>query len=114
MIDDLIIYVNLIIEVKLYLNISDININKLNARDRLLKFYDQIFVHSNFKDVNKSDFKKIKKRYRNQHDNIVERSDRIFKKCFTFIEMPPLKKQTLINFMIEDAREIEVGIEIAK
>ena len=105
---------NFIIEIKLYLNINDININKLNARNRLLKFYDQIFVYSNFKNVNKFNFKKIKKRYYNQYDNIVKRNDRILKKCFTFIKTSSSKKQTLINFVIENTKKIEIEIEIAK
>ena len=48
-------------------------------------------MYSIFKEMNKSDFKEIKKRYRNQN-TITKKSDRVFKKCFTFIKTSLLKK----------------------
>ena len=85
---------NLAIELKLYLDACDTNSGALDARDRLLKFYDQIPVHPNFSEVDKQDFKELRRRYRNQHGAPAERSDRILKECFTSLGAPPPKKQT--------------------
>ena len=108
--DDLAIYVNLAIEVKLYLDICETGIGALDARDRLLKFYDQIPVHPNFDNVDKSDFKEIKKRYRNQQGTPAERSDRILRECFTSIGAPPPKKQALVNSVAGGAGGAEAAI----
>jgi hypothetical protein len=90
------IYVNLAIEVKLYLDVS-ITQGRLDSRDRLLKFYDKIPLHSNFKEVDKTDSKEVKKRYRNQHGTQADQSARILEECFTSIGAPPSKKQTMIT-----------------
>jgi len=63
------IYVNLAIKMKLYLDVF-VTQERLNFRDQLLKFYNKISLHSNFKEVDKIDVKKVKKRYRNQHDTV--------------------------------------------
>ena len=86
---------NLATEVKLYLDTVATGKGLLDARDRLLKFYDQIPVHPNFQDVDKSDFKELKKRYRNQHGTQAERGDRVLQECYVSIGAPPLKRRTL-------------------
>ena len=86
--DNLAIYVNLIIEVKLFLNVvKNDEKNMQNARIRLLNFYDDIFFHKNFKQIDKSDFKQLRKRYRNQHDFSNSKKSKILKECFTFIDL---------------------------
>jgi len=62
-----------------------------------LKFYDKISLHSNFEEVDKTDFKKVKKRYRNQHSTQTDQSARILDGCFTFIDAPSSKKQAMIT-----------------
>ncbi len=39
--------------------------SKLDARSRLLKFYNSIPLYEDFKEVDKSNFKELRKRYRN-------------------------------------------------
>ena len=58
-----------------------------NAEIRLLNFYDDIFFHENFKQIDKSDFKQLRKRYRNQHDFLNSKKSKILKECFTFIDL---------------------------
>ena len=77
-------------EVKLYLDEGI-----LDARDKLLKFYDQIPKYYNFKEVDKADFKEVKKRSRNHHTLAVARKDEILKECFTSIGAPLVKKRAL-------------------
>ena len=60
--------------------------NILNARNRFLRFYDKISLHDDFKNVNKTDFKKLRKRFHNQHSSISKKNKKILNECFTFIE----------------------------
>ena len=86
--DNLAIYVNLIIEIKLFLNVvKNDEKNMQNARIRLLNFYDDIFFHENFKQIDKLNFKQLRKRYRNQHDFSNSKKNKILKKCFTFFDL---------------------------
>ena len=101
--DDIAIYVNLAIEVKLYLDCCHTGSGAMDARARLLRFYDRIPLHPNFQDVDKSDFKEVKKRYRNHHGTASERNDSVLEECFTSLGAPPLKKQTLDSPVAEDA-----------
>jgi len=87
--------VNVAIEVKLYLDICDTDIDVLNVRSRLLKFYDQISTHNDFINIDKSDFKELKECYQNMHDAAFKKHKQILKKCFTSIETSSKKRQTL-------------------
>jgi len=78
--------VNVVIEVKLYFNVCDIDIDILNIKSHLLKFYNQISTHDDFINIDKSDFKELKKCYQNMHDATFEKHEQILKKCFTLIE----------------------------
>lgn len=60
--------------------------NILNARNRFLRFYDKMFLHDDFKNVNKTNFKKLRKRFHNQYSSISKNNKKILKKCFTFIK----------------------------
>ena len=93
---------NLAIEVKLYLDACDTESGALDARNRLLKFYNSIPIHPDFHDVDKSDFKEVKKRYQNQHHTAASKTNHILKECFTSLGAPPPKKQAL-NPPAEDA-----------
>ena len=62
------IYVNFVIEIKLLLNVKNIKKKIKNAKNKIIKFYNQLFLNSNFKNVTKKKFKKFKTRYRNSHD----------------------------------------------
>lgn len=92
----IVIYVNLAIKMKLYLDVF-ITQERLNFRDWLLKFYDKISLHSNFKEVDKINFKKVKKHYCNQHDTQTDQNARILEECFIFIDTSSLKKQMMIT-----------------
>ena len=60
------IYTNFAIEIKKYLNVVKNNESKIaNQRKKFLFFYDILSIHSDFFDVDKTDFKKIVARFRN-------------------------------------------------
>ena len=86
------IYVNLATQVKLYMDVAATGVGKLDARNRLLKFYDALAIHEDFVDVDKTEFKEIRKRYRNSHEGRAEGSHLILKECYTSIGTPPPKK----------------------
>jgi ABC-type ATPase involved in cell division len=76
-----------------------------------LKFYDKISLHSNFKEVDKINFKKVKKCYHNQHDTQTDQSARILDECFIFIDASFSKKQTMITLLMTSS-EIVTSTEI--
>jgi len=97
------IYVNLAIKMKLYLDVF-VTQERLNFRDQLLKFYNKISLHSNFKEVDKIDFKKVKKRYRNQHNTQTDQSACILEECFIFIDASSSKKQMMITSLMTSSK----------
>ena len=86
------IYVNLATQVKLYMDVAATGVGKLDARNRFLKFYDSLAIHEDFVDVDKTEFKEIRKRYRNSHEDRAGGSHRILKEYYTSIGTPPPKK----------------------
>ena len=83
----LIIYINLAIEVKLFLDQKIAQIIIQNARVRLLRFYDIIFIYIDFIKVNKTQFKELNDRYRNKRKKGKQfKNDQILKNCFILIE----------------------------
>ena len=90
------IYINLAIEVKLYQDASTGN-GKLDARERLIKFYDQLPLHPDFRDVDKNDFKELRDRYRNSKAASGDRYAGILEECYTSVGPPPAKKQQAVD-----------------
>ena len=72
-----IIYINFVIEIKLLLNVKETNTEIKNAKNKIVKFYDQLFLSDDFKNVTKKDFKEMKRRYRNAHD-VIKKKTMIF------------------------------------
>ena len=106
------IYVNLAIETKLLLDVKKTSTKIKNARNKIVKFYDQLPLSDDFKKITKKNFKKMKRRYRNAHDVPKKKNENLLKKCYVFIDVPPpkSKKRTRkemknINFDIDTENE---------
>ena len=82
-----IIYINFVIEIKLLLDVKKTSTEIKNLKDKIVKFYDQLFLSDDFKNVTKEDFKKMKRRYRNAHDVIKKKNDDFLKKCYVSIDV---------------------------
>lgn len=59
------IYINIIIHVKLFMNVKNIS-EEENERIKLLQFYDLLLTHSDFKNIDKNDFYEVQKKIKNQ------------------------------------------------
>ena len=81
-----IIYVNFVIEIKLLLDVKKTNTEIKNVRNKIVKFYDQLFLNDNFKKITKKNFKKMKRRYCNAHD-VIKKKTKIFWKNVTYRSM---------------------------
>ena len=81
-----IIYINFVIEIKLLLNVKETNTEIKNAKNKIVKFYDQLFLSDDFKNVTKKDFKEMKRRYRNAHD-VIKKKTMIFWKSVMYWSM---------------------------
>ena len=91
-----VIYVNFVIEVKFLLDVKKTNTEIKNARNKIVKFYDQLFLSDDFKKITKENFKEMKRRYRNAHDVIKKRNEDLLKKCYVSIgaSFSKFKKRT--------------------
>ena len=83
------IYTNLAIEVKLFLDQKKEAITVSDARQRLLRFYDTIPIHTDFAEVNKTQFKELNNRYRNKRKKKKERDDQVLQDYYVSIGAPP-------------------------
>ena len=107
-----VIYVNFVIEIKFLLNVKKTNTKIKNVKNKIVKFYDQLFLNDNFKKITKNDFKKMKRRYRNVHDVIKKKNENFLKKCYVSIDVfsSKFKKRTRkktknINFDINTEKK---------
>ena len=83
------IYINLAVEVKLYLDQRAAQTAVADARQRLLRFYDTIPIHADFAEVDKAQFKELNRRYRNDRKKNKKRDDQVLKDCYVSIGAPP-------------------------
>ena len=76
----------------MYMNVKTKNKESKNARAKLLNFYDLLTIHSEFSIVNKENFMKIKRRYRNDKKKRKIRNDDVFKNKFCSLDSISQKK----------------------
>ena len=76
----------------MYMNVKTENKESRDARAKLLNFYDLLIIHSEFSIVNKENFMKIKRRYRNDKKKRKVRNDDVFKNKFCFLDSISQKK----------------------
>ena len=90
----LVIYVNFTIKIKLLINVENINREVKDTKHKIVKFYNQLLLSKNFKDITKNDFKKLKSHYRNFH--VAIKKIFFFKKCYVSIDVffKKFKKRT--------------------
>ena len=107
-----IIYVNFVIEVKLLLDVKKTSTEIKNARNKIVKFYDQLSLSDDFKKITKENFKKMKRRYRNAHGVSKKKNEDFLKKCYVFIDVSfskskkrTRKKMKNISFDIDTENE---------
>ena len=64
-------------------------------------------LHKDFKDVDKSDFKELKKKYRSDHSSAVKKDDALLEECFVSIGAPPAKKRMVTGSEDDEEEEEE-------
>lgn len=90
-----IIYANLVVQIKLYIDVEINDQFDLATRFIFFDYYNLLNTHSNFKTVKKSNFKKLKQRYRNKRTNFKIVDDKILFNRFVFFNFS--FKKTRIN-----------------
>lgn len=85
------IFVNLAIETKLYVDANKAGFEALGARQKLVKFYNQIPTAEQIDEVEKSDFKELKQRFRNQRSAKTDDNNALMQECF--VSHGPLPKK---------------------
>ena len=78
----------------MYMNVKTENKESKNARAKLLNFYDLLTIHSEFAIVNKRNFMKVKRRYRNDKKKRKVRNDDVFKNKFCSLDSISQKKKS--------------------
>lgn len=96
------IYVNLAIETKLYVDTVEINQEALDARQRLLRFYDLLLTHENFNDVDKSEFCELTKRYRNDRKKIKKKDNNMLSESYVSVDRSSKKTSKAIASSSKD------------
>ena len=84
-------------KIKLYLDAEKIEIKVLNIRNKLLLFYDIIFLYKNFAKVNKNNFKEFINCYRNDKKTLKKKCIKILDTYFVFLNTSSRKATIVIN-----------------
>ena len=77
----------------MFMNVRTTNKNVHDARAKLLNFYNFLTIHFEFSIVNKTNFKEIQRRYRNDRKKIKIRDDKIFNEKFVSLKFVFKKKK---------------------
>ena len=87
----IILYVNLTIQTKLYLDIKKIDVDVQDARQKLFNFYDLFFIHVDFEKVDMIDFHELKERIKNQRKSKKVMNSVVFSNNFQSFDLSSAK-----------------------